>query len=243
MAAICGFRPTGELHIGHFFSVVVPGRLPGVTTLVADFHAAGNADHGEGEKTIDLLARMGVRELVRQKDLFRPMCYFRLLELANIGHLERMTQYKASGTESRTAHLLTYPVLMTHDVMGFDEVLVGSDQTQHVEYSRDLIQKFNRVYGTSFALPVARPVGGRVMDLREPTRKMSKSHPDGCLFLRDTPDQVRAKLRQAVTDDAGRANLVELWKRFTPETPPEKNLPLKEGLAELFLDATATARD
>lgn len=239
MNAICGLRPTGELHVGHFFSVILPGRKPHVTTLIADYHACGTMTEAEVLALVEFLGEMGVVKVERQRHLFRPMCYFRLLELAGVGHLERMTQFKAAEPAARTAHLMTYPVLMTHDVMGFDQVLVGDDQVQHVEYARDLIQRFNVAYSTHFPLPVGMPVGGRVMDLRDPTRKMSKSRPAGCLFLADTPDQVRAKLRQAVTDEAGRANLVSLWGRLTSEPPPALNQPLKEGLAELFLAATA----
>ena len=105
--------------------------------------------------------------------------------------------------------LFTYPVLMAADILLYrpEQVPVGDDQRQHVELTRDLALRFNRRYGQVFTVPevATPPVGARVMDLLEPTRKMSKSaDAAGSVFLLDPPDVVRRKVARAVTDsDAG----------------------------------------
>jgi tryptophanyl-tRNA synthetase len=126
---------------------------------------------------------------------------------AYVGELQRMTQFKQKGGRPRTrASLLTYPVLMAADILLYrpTEVPVGDDQRQHVELTRDLAQRFNQEYGAVFAIPeiTVPPVGARVMDLQEPTRKMDKSDPvgSGVLFLLDGPDDIARKIARAVTD-------------------------------------------
>lgn len=139
------------------------------------------------------------------------------------GELRRMIQYKEKarrqGREVR-ASLLTYPALMAADILLYDvtEVPVGEDQRQHVELARDLAERFNNRYGETFVVPrvVLPPVAARVMDLAEPTRKMSKSAPadaPGVVFMLDPPDVVRRKVMRAVTD-------TESDVRFDPEAKP-----------------------
>ena len=122
-----------------------------------------------------------------------------------------MVQFKEKGrgVESTRVSLFTYPVLMAADILLYrpEQVPVGDDQRQHVELTRDLALRFNRRYGPVFTVPevATPPVGARVMDLLEPTRKMSKSaEAAGSVFLLDPPDVVRRKVARAVTDsDAG----------------------------------------
>ncbi len=126
-----------------------------------------------------------------------------------MGWLERMTQFKdkAEGQQERvSAGLFTYPVLMAADILLYqsDGVPVGDDQKQHVEFARDLAQRFNNIYGEAFTIPepLIRPLGARVMGLDEPTKKMSKSA-DGqyhSIGLLDEPKVIRKKLGRAVTD-------------------------------------------
>ncbi len=129
-----------------------------------------------------------------------------LLEcVATTGELGRMIQFKEKGTNSTRASLLTYPVLMAADILLYRPHLVpvGADQRQHVELTRDLAARFNHTYGQVFTIPeVTTPsVGARVMDLTDPTRKMSKSaDAAGSVFLLDPPDVVRRKIARAVTD-------------------------------------------
>ncbi len=134
---------------------------------------------------------------------------------AFVGELGRMIQYKekrrAGSAGSTRVSLFTYPVLMAADILLYRTALVpvGDDQRQHLELARDLAQRFNRSYGPVFVVPeVVRPAAGaRVMDLAEPTRKMSKSAASdaGVVRLLDGPDVVRRKVSRAVTDsDTGR---------------------------------------
>lgn len=149
---------------------------------------------------------------------------------AHIGELRRMIQYKekAARSESVRAALLAYPVLMAADVLLYqvEAVPVGADQAQHLELARDLALRFNQAYGPTFTVPraVVPPVAARIMDLREPTRKMDKSAPAdaaGVIRLLDGPDLVRHKISRAVTDSGrevvydpatkpGVANLLEI---------------------------------
>ncbi|MEI7055995.1 tryptophan--tRNA ligase [Nocardioides sp. CCNWLW239] len=137
-----------------------------------------------------------------------------LLEcVAHTGELGRMIQFKEKSRRSGAsvrASLFTYPVLMAADILlyGAAEVPVGDDQRQHVELARDIAIRFNTTYGRVFTVPQAvHPVAGaRVMDLADPTRKMSKSSGDahpGSIFLLDEPDVVRRKVARAVTDSTG----------------------------------------
>ena len=123
------------------------------------------------------------------------------------GELSRMTQFKdkaAKHADNITAGLFTYPVLMAADILVYqaDLVPVGQDQKQHVELCRDIAQRFNGVYGDTFTLPepFIPKMGARVMSLGDPTSKMSKSDPDGCVFLMDKPEDIMRKFKRAVTD-------------------------------------------
>ena len=138
-----------------------------------------------------------------------------------MGELSRMTQFKdksARHADNINAGLFTYPVLMAADILLYqtDLVPVGADQKQHLEITRDIAQRFNGLYGQSFVLPEAYigKVGSRVMSLQEPTRKMSKSEPeDTYISLLDKPEDVRRKIKRAVTDS-------EAAIRFDPEEKP-----------------------
>jgi tryptophanyl-tRNA synthetase len=157
------------------------------------------------------------------------------------GELRRMIQYKEKSArlESVRAALLTYPVLMAADVLLYDvaSVPVGDDQRQHLELARDLALRFNKAYGRTFAVPsaVTPAVGARLMDLQDPSVKMSKSAPPdaaGVIRLLDPPDVVRRKVARAVTDSGQRlepgttpgpgvANLVTMLAACTGQTPAQ----------------------
>lgn len=224
-------RPTGRLHLGHYFSNIVPG-LNGAAVLIANYHAP---EEQNTEQIIQLLRKFGVTDIRLQRDVYNAELYFQLLSIASIGDLARMTQYKAAEEATRTAQLLTYPVLMAHDVAGFQEILVGIDQQQHLEYAAKLLKKYNRKFDANYTIPKANIVVGRVKDLREPSKKMSKSSPQGCLFLDDSADEIKSKLRKAVMTDEGRENLVFLYGEFVGGEVPESNLTLKDQLAEALL--------
>ena len=231
---LTGIRPTGRMHIGHYFSVIKPALELDATVLIAEYHAPqSTSDDQQG--MFDTLRSFGVKDIRSQAEEFSAQTYFELLSIARVGELQRMTQYM-TASDDNDAHLLVYPVLMVHDVLGYDEILVGDDQTQHINYARDLIERYNRVFKTSIRLPIARPVGGRVMSLTEPTKKMSKSEPDGCLFLDDSPADVERKIKAAVMDEEGHVNLVQLYVALGGTEPiPSMNSAFKPMVASAII--------
>lgn len=124
------------------------------------------------------------------------------------GELSRMTQFKdksAHHSDNINAGLFSYPVLMAADILIYspDLVPVGGDQKQHVELTRDIVNRFNNAYGNTFRMPDAYTpkLTARVMSLSDPTKKMSKSAGDNlCIDILDTPAQIVKKFRRAVTD-------------------------------------------
>jgi tryptophanyl-tRNA synthetase len=204
-----------------------------VDVLIANYHAP---EEQNVENSLRTLQAFGVSKIRMQKEVFDAELYFRLLSIAKIGDLARMTQFRGADEDHRTAHLLTYPVLMAHDVAGYDEVLVGSDQKQHLLYARKLLRKYNKVYNGSFPLPTPNLMGGKVKDLKEPTKKMSKSSPQGCIFLDDSEQEVRRKLKKATADEAGLENLAFLYREFVGEEVPASNAVLKETLAGKIIE-------
>lgn len=233
---LCGLRPTGRLHVGHWFSVILAGREEGVDVLIANYHAPTEV---ATESTVATLRRYGVRSIRMQREVFDADLFFRLLNLAPFGELHRMPQFKSAPEEAKTAQLLTYPVLMTHDVVGYDEVIVGEDQEVHLEYARKMIRRYNAAFGTSYAEPKSKIAVGRVRDLRKSDQKMSKSTPEGCLFLDDAADAIQSKLKAAVADAAGRENLEFLYRSFVGGEPPAMNSELKSQLADAMIAAFA----
>lgn len=155
------------------------------------------------------------------------------------GELSRMTQFKMKSqqhADNITAGLFTYPVLMAADILLYqaDMVPVGEDQKQHVELCRDIAQRFNSVYSDTFTLPepFIPKLGARIMSLGTPENKMSKSDPDGCVYLMDTPEEIQRKFKRAVTDcDAavkfdrgnkpGISNLLTIYCAATGKTMAE----------------------
>jgi tryptophanyl-tRNA synthetase len=122
------------------------------------------------------------------------------------GELRRMTQYKDKAIAKQldaNAGLLMYPALMAADILLYDAkfVPVGEDQLQHLELTRTIARKFNSRFGRTFSEPKAiLTKTARVMSLKNPEKKMSKSQPETCLFLDDSPDAIEAKIKSAVTD-------------------------------------------
>ena len=125
------------------------------------------------------------------------------------GELSRMTQFKdksSKNEENINAGLFTYPVLQAADILLYqpDLVPVGGDQKQHVELTRDIAVRFNGIYGDTFKLPepYIPKVGARIMDLQEPTNKMSKSEINngGCILILDKSDDIKRAFKRAVTD-------------------------------------------
>jgi tryptophanyl-tRNA synthetase len=150
-----------------------------------------------------------------------------------IGWLERMTQFKAKAAAQETIGdgLMQYPVLMAADILIYQAAIVpvGDDQSQHLELTRDIAQRFNSLYGDTFVVPETRlpAVGARIMGLDEPDKKMSKSAPGSghAVSLLDPPEVIRKKILRATTDSnpavdfetagAGVRNLLAIFQAFT----------------------------
>ena len=190
-----------------------------------------------------------------------------------VGWLERMTQFKekAAGRESVSTGLLDYPVLMACDILLYDadEVPVGDDQRQHVELSRDIAMRFNRIYGDTFVVPraVIPETGARVMGLNDPNVKMSKSfaHVRGhAIRILDEPKEIERSIMRAVTDSgseiafsddpdkAGVNNLLGIYKAIAGGTNAEVERDfadargygdLKRRVAETVVNELAPIRE
>jgi tryptophanyl-tRNA synthetase len=175
------------------------------------------------------------------------------------GELSRMTQFKMKSqqhADNITAGLFTYPVLMAADILVYQANLVpvGEDQRQHVELCRDIAQRFNGIYGDVFTLPEAfiPKLGARIMSLGDPTSKMSKSDPDGCVYIMDKPEDIQRKFKRAVTDcDAavkfdrenkpGVSNLLSIYCAATGKSVQEAEAEFAEQGYGVFKPAVADA--
>ena len=138
------------------------------------------------------------------------------------GELSRMTQFKdkaAKNADNINAGLFTYPCLMAADILLYqpDYVPVGEDQKQHVEICRDVANRVNHRYGDVFKIPepYIPKTGARVMSLNQPETKMSKSIPEGCVFLLEKPEDIIRKFKRAVTDSD-----TERCVRYDPKAKP-----------------------
>ncbi|TNM36274.1 tryptophan--tRNA ligase [Nocardioides albidus] len=217
--------PSGRLTLGNLLGALRPMRAAQADAEcfygISDLHALTTPRSPDDlraaiteQSTLLLAAGLDASTLFRQSRVPAHAELAYLLEcVATTGELGRMIQFKEKSRhqESVRTSLLTYPVLMAADILLYrpTHVPVGDDQRQHIELTRDLAQRFNATYGEVFTIPeiTVPPAGARVMDLGDPTRKMSKSGPDaGSIALLDPPDVVRRKVARAVTDsDTGPA--------------------------------------
>ena len=245
-----GIKPSGTLHLGNYLGAIrnwVAGQEAKDNYFcIVDMHAITVFQDPAvlRLKTRELAATylaaglnpdrcvMFVQSHVRA----HAECCWILNCVTPVGWLERMTQYKAKAQqqESVSTGLLDYPVLQAADILLYDtdEVPVGQDQKQHVELTRDIAQRFNRLYGETFVVP--KPViptsGARVRALDDPEHKMAKSKAhlvNHAVRLTDEPDVIRRVLKRAVTDTgreivfsddpekAGINNLLEIYELTT----------------------------
>ena len=219
---LTGIKPTGQLTLGNYIGVLK--NLSNQTErgecffFIADLHALTLPIDPEvlRQNSIDLAAFYMAAGLDTSKaTLFLQSSVSAHSELNSImqnylymGELSRMTQFKDKSAKMKESAiglgLFAYPVLMACDIVLYDATIVpvGEDQVQHVELTRDLVNRFNNRYGDVLTMPKAelRKVGKRIMSLSDPTVKMSKSDPKGDVFLKDEPAVIRKKIMSAVTD-------------------------------------------
>ncbi|HEX4104104.1 MAG TPA: tryptophan--tRNA ligase [Candidatus Paceibacterota bacterium] len=218
---VSGIKPSGRLHVGNYLGALKQfAELQGSGKyecyfFIADLHAITEPqDPQELHKNIlDLFASYLAAGIEPKKSVFflqslvpaHSEITWILNTITPMGDLRRMTQFKekSASQDNENAGLFDYPVLMAGDVLLYDAqtIPVGNDQLQHLELARTLARKFNAHFGKTFVEPKGLLTKTpRVMSLKDPTKKMSKSQPEGCLFLDDEPDAIRAKIARAVTD-------------------------------------------
>ena len=247
-----GIQPTGEMHLGNYLGAVrqwVEAQddndaiycVVDLHAITMPYDAASLADRTRRTATILLAAGLDPSRctlFVQSHVLAHTELTWILNCVATFGELRRMTQFKekSEGQESVSVGVFDYPVLQAADILAYDtdRVPVGDDQRQHIELARDLAIRFNHRYGETLVVPehAVPPVGARVMDLQEPTAKMSKSRgtPQGRIDVFEDPASITRKIKRAVTDAEGEvrydppakpgvSNLLELLAITTDSTP------------------------
>jgi tryptophanyl-tRNA synthetase len=232
---ISGIKPTGRMHLGNYLGAVKNWvelqNQYNCSFFIADLHAITIEIKPEDLKkqtfdlAVDLLA-IGVNP--KKSILFKQSDIVGHTELAwifncllPVSELERMTQFKDESLNKKNnvnAGLLTYPSLMTADILLYlaEYIPVGEDQVQHLELTRIIARKFNNRYGKFF--PEVKPVlspARRVMSLNDSNKKMSKSLGEASyIAIEDDADTINSKIKKAVTDEQGVKNLLELYSYF-----------------------------
>jgi tryptophanyl-tRNA synthetase len=243
MRIFSGIQPTGAKHLGNYIGairnyVALQDRGEAFFCIV-DLHSITTEYEPEElrESTLSLAALLFASGLdpdrctlfVQSHVKAHAEAAWLLGSVTSFGELRRMTQFKdkADHQEFVSAGLFTYPVLQAGDILLYqaDVVPVGEDQRQHLELSRNVAERFNARYGETFRVPdvMIPEVGGKVMDLQEPTKKMSTTGgtAQGTVGVLDPPETIRKKFRSAVTDSgtdvrydpdgkAGISNLIEI---------------------------------
>ncbi len=238
---LSGIQPSGDLHLGNYLGAVKNWAALAEEFdcyyFMADLHSLTVRQNPAElrRRSVQQLAQYIACGLDPQKNtLFIQSHVHEHAELGWIlncytmfGELSRMTQFKdksAKNSDNINGGLFTYPALMAADILLYqaDFVPVGEDQKQHCELTRDIAIRFNNIYGETFKVPepYIPKVGARIMSLGNPTSKMSKSDPQGCVFLLDKPEEIARKFKRAVTDSD-----TEHCVRYAPaEKPGVSNL-------------------
>jgi tryptophanyl-tRNA synthetase len=254
MRIFSGIQPSGDPHIGNYsggFRQYAATQERGEAFFcIVDLHTI-TIQHDPAalrEGTLDIAAMLFATGLDPERSTVFAQSHvtahaeaaWLLASVTSYGQLGRMTQFKEKAAEENfvSAALYTYPVLMAGDILLYqtDIVPIGDDQRQHLELARDVAQRFNSRYGDTFVVPegVYPETGARVMNLQEPSVKMSKSRgvESGTVLMLDPPETVRKKVKSAVTDSGsevrydpdekpGISNLIELLTVVTGESIKE----------------------
>ena len=230
MRIFSGIQPTGRKHLGNYIGAIrqyVEGQDRGDPAIycIVDLHAITVPWDPEALResvydTTAILIAAGLDPerciLFRQSDVreHSELTWY-LSALTAHGDLNRMTQFKEKSAKQRelvSAGLFFYPVLQAADVLAYktDEVPVGEDQRQHIELTREIARRFNERFGPVMVEPELRvpPVGARIMDLQEPTNKMSTTggNEAGTVLVLDDPGTVTKKIKSAVTDSGSESS-------------------------------------
>lgn len=232
---LTGLQPTGVITLGNYIGAIKQmvdyQEKYDSTIFIADMHAITVPIDSEVlahniKELIAIYIACGIDPeknmiFLQSDNEFHANISWMLECNTYFGELSRMTQFKDKSKKNAnfTAGLFTYPVLMASDILAYDVdyVPVGIDQKQHVEIARDIAIRFNKKYGETFKVPepLIRAEGTKIMDLQDPTKKMSKSSENqkGVIRLLDDPASIRKKIMSATTDSVGKIN-------FDPENQP-----------------------
>lgn len=240
---LTGIRANNDLHIGNYFGGLLPivdmaknhADEFDINLFIPDLHSFTTPiDHSALYDTIIANARIYAAaglpldneaiHLYRQSHVSAHSELTWILDcFTGMGEMGRMTQYKDKsaklGDDQITVGLFNYPVLMASDILLYNAryIPVGDDQTQHLEFTRDIAERMNNRFGDLFTVPESvadqhkffgQEQGLRIKDLIDPSKKMSKSDETGrgVIFLNDTPDAARKKVMSATTDSIGSVN-------------------------------------
>jgi tryptophanyl-tRNA synthetase len=248
-----GIQPTGDKHLGNYIGgfrqYAQTQELGEAFFCIVDLHSitVEYDPRDLHDRTLDLFAMLVATGLDPQRSTVfaqsqvtaHAEAAWLLSSVTSYGQLGRMTQFKdkADRREFISSGLFTYPVLMAGDILLYqtDRVPIGDDQRQHLELARDIAERFNARFGETFVVPdgIYPEVGARIMDLQEPTTKMSTTGgtEQGTVKLLDEPDMIRKKFRSAVTDSGreirraedkpGVSNLIDILSVATGRSPEE----------------------
>ena len=255
MRIFSGIQPTGAKHFGNYsggfrqYAATQDRAVEAGGTAffcIVDLHSI-TVDYDPAdlrERTLDLAALLFATGLDPERSTVFAQSHvtahaeaaWLLSGVTSYGQLGRMTQFKEKGDRQEfvSAGLFTYPILMAGDILLYqtDFVPIGDDQRQHLELARDIAERFNSRFGETFKVPagIYPEVGARIMDLQEPTKKMSTTGgtPQGTILMLDPPDTIRKKVKSAVTDSGsevrrdrekpGVTNLIDVMTVATGES-------------------------
>jgi tryptophanyl-tRNA synthetase len=253
MRIFSGIQPTGDKHLGNliggFRQYAATQEQGDGFFCIVDLHSI-TVEYDPDDlrtRTLDLAAMLFATGLDPERSTIFAQSHvtahaeaeWLLSAVTSYGQLGRMTQFKdkGEGREFVSAGLFTYPVLMAGDILLYqtDIVPIGDDQRQHLELARDVAERFNSRYGETFVVPqgVYPEVGARIMDLQEPTKKMSTTGgtEQGTVAIMDEPTVIRKKFKSAVTDSGrevrraedkpGVTNLIDIMSVATGRSPAE----------------------
>jgi len=284
MRVFSGIRPTGEIHIGNYLGAIkqwieLQKKYECVFCIV-DLHAITTPFEPKEmqKKILDTAIVYLAAGLDPEKSIIFIQSQVKehselawlLGTITPLGDLKRMTQFKEKSKENPeyiNAGLLNYPLLMAADILLYqtDLVPVGKDQAQHVELTREIARKFNRMFGKTFKEPrvLLSKFGQKIMSLKDPKKKMSKTgDPRGCIELFDEPEIIRKKIMAAVTDlgkeikydpikKPGISNLLTIYSLFSGKSIPDlekefKNKgyeEFKKNLTEILIESLKPLRE
>jgi tryptophanyl-tRNA synthetase len=266
MRVFSGIRPTGELHIGNYLGAIRQWvelqKSNECFFSIVDYHAITTPF--EPEKMEKNILETAIAYLAAGVDPEKSVLFVQsqvkehtelawiLGTITPLGELKRMTQFKEKAKkhpEYINAGLLNYPLLMAADILLYkaDLVPVGKDQVQHVELTREIARRFNKMFGKVFKEPkVLLSEGEKIMSLQNPKKKMSKTDdPSGCIGLFDEPEIIKKKIMSAVTDSGkeiifdrkrkpGISNLLTIYSLFSGKSIKELEKKFKKSGYESF---------